>query len=180
MKAISKKLSIASRMELQDLQKRFEKVEALLKDKPWFSKDKWIVSQHPFPKTKPDGVTLHVYKRHWFNNEGLGIHFESYLDLNPKKLKKTYLTLHTLHYGEIPGKSIDRKKFSKPLVDSINEEVATWNGYSFRAGKYGLQPFTRFLDASSKQFEVELVNELERLCKRVGPKIDKVLNSLMT
>lgn len=166
-------------MEIKDLQQRFSKVEDLLRSKSWFTDQKWIVAQHLFPKTKPDGVTLHVFKKHWFNEERLGIHFESYLDLNPKKQKKAYVTLHALHYEEFPGSKISRKKFSQPLVDAIYSDVRKWDGYAFRAGKYGLQPFTKFLDATSPRFANDLTKELERLCKVVGPAIDEVLESVI-
>ncbi|MBC7467461.1 MAG: hypothetical protein H7256_15840 [Bdellovibrio sp.] len=170
---------VNNQIETKILEKRFDKVAAILKAKPWFSKEEWIVSHHSFPKTKPDGVTLHVYKCNWYNEDRLGIHFESFLDLNPKKQKKAYLTLHTFHYDQIPGKLIERKKFAKPLVDSIYKQVSAWDGDSFRAGKYGTQSFTTILDACSSQFENQLVKQLERLCKRVGPEIEKTLNSLM-
>lgn len=166
-------------MEVKDVQKRFKKVEKILMSKPWFSAEKWIISQHPFPKNKPDGVTLHVFKKNWFNDESLGIHFESYLDLDTKKQKKTYVTLHALHYDKFPGSEIDRKKFSQPLVDEIYDEVSSWEGFNFRTGKYGLQPFTKFLDASNADFEVDLADEFERLCKILGPRIDKTLKSLL-
>jgi hypothetical protein len=166
-------------MEIRDLQRQFKKVESLLKSKSWFVKEKWIVSQHPFPTVKPEGVTLHVFKKNWFNEDHLGIHFESYLDLNPKKQKKTYVTLHTLHYDEFPETDISRKKFSQQLVDAIYDDVHSWDGYVFRAGKYGLQPFTKLLDASSTQFVDDLAWELERLCRVVGPKIDETLRSVI-
>jgi hypothetical protein len=165
-------------MEIGALEKRFKKVENALCKKSWFKKEKWIVSQHPFPKTRPDGVTLHVFKKHWFNEEKLGIHFESYLDLNLKKQKKAYITLHLLHYDEAPGLGIARKKLAQPVVDLIYDEVSSWDGYSFRAGKYGLQPFTKILDATKPEFESELIEEIERLCKIIGPKIDKALKIL--
>lgn len=136
-------------MEIKDLQQRFNKVEELISSKPWFNEDR------------------------------LGIHFESYLDLNPKKHKKAYVTLHALHHEEIPGSRISRKKFSQPLVDAIYADVRKWDGYTFRAGKYGLQPFTKFLDATSPQFTIDLTKELERLCKVVGPAIDEVLKSII-
>ncbi len=166
-------------MELKSLQQKFEKVQKLLQSKAWFIKGKWLVAQHPFPELKPDGVTLHVFKKNWFNDENLGIHFESYLDLNSKKQKKTYITFHALQYEYFPKTKISRKKFSQQLVDAIYDEVNNWDGYSFRAGKYGLQPFTKFLDASSLKFEEDLVREFERLCKVIGPKIDETLKSVV-
>jgi len=166
-------------MQIDDLSLRFKKVEKLLQAKPWFKKDRWVVSIHPFPAKNPDGLTLQVFKKNWFNDERQGIHFESYFDLNSKKQKKTYVTLHALHADVIPGTKISRKQFAQPLVDQIYDEVSSWDGYEFRAGKYGQQPFTKYLDATDEKFEMQLAQELVRLCERVGPKIDKVLKSLI-
>ncbi|MNL38710.1 hypothetical protein D3C87_1609420 [compost metagenome] len=74
---------------------------------------------------------------------------------------------------------MSRKKFSQPLVDEIYDEVSSWEGFSFRAGKYGVQPFTKFLDASKADFEEDLAKELERLCKVIGPEIDKTLKAII-
>jgi hypothetical protein len=166
-------------VELKELEAKFKTVETALRAKPWFAKGGWLVAQHPFPAKKPEGVTLHVFKKHWFNEEHHGVHFESYLDLNPKKHKSTYVTLHTLHYDAFPGTKISRKKFSQPLVDAIFDEVESWDGYAFRVGKYGLQPFTKLLDAASPKFAEELTTEFERLCKAVGPKVDETLRAVL-
>lgn len=167
-------------MDIKNLQQKFKNTEELIKSKPWFTKGKWIITQHPFPKAMPEGVTLHISKKHWFNEDRQGIHIESYLDLNPKKHKKTYITLHALHYDKFPGTKISRKELTKPLVDEIYDEVTNWDGYNFRVGKYGQQPFTKFLDASSIKFSAELAWEIERLCKLLGPKIDQILKSIIT
>ncbi len=66
----------------------------------------------------------------------------------------------------------------KPIVDAIYKEVASWPGYKFRAGKYGLQPFTIELDGENPNFVDDLTTELERLCKYAGPEIDAVLKIL--
>lgn len=57
--------------------------------------------------------------------------------------------------------------------------MSTWEGYEFRTGKYGQQPFTKFLDATDEKFESLLAKELLRLCERVGPQIDKILKTLI-
>ncbi len=166
-------------MEIVDLISRFKQVEKLLQAKPWFKKERWVVSVHPFPQKSPEGVTLQVFKKDWFNDQRQGIHFESYFDLNPKKQKKTYVTLHALHTNNIPNTKISRKEFVKPLVDRIYDEISSWEGYEFRTGKYGQQPFTKYLDATDEKFESQLAKELARLCERVGPQIDKILKSLI-
>lgn len=166
-------------MTTKNLKDRFKTIENNLSKKAWFKKDKWIVSVHTFPNEKSaEGVTFHIFKKHWWNEERQGVHIESYLDLNPKKQKKTYLTIHLLHSDLIPGTKLKRITFSKPFVDEIFEEVNSWDGYDFRVGKYGQQPFTKFLDASDPKFELELEKEVERMCKKLGPALDKAIKTI--
>ncbi len=70
-------------MTIEAAVKKFSAVEKSLKAKPWFKKDGWQISTHPFPRSSPSGVTFHVFKKNWFNNESGGIHIESHLLLAP-------------------------------------------------------------------------------------------------
>lgn len=165
---------------MQDVIGVFKEVEAKLKAKPWFKKDKWMVSYHPFPSKKPDAVTLHIFKKHWFNEDTRGIHIESFLYLDLKKRKKSSVCIHLLHEDEIPGTKLKRIAVTKPFVDAIYDEVKTWPGYKFRAGKYGLQPFSKELNGLSPKFGDELAIEIEKLCKKLGPEVDQALKELKT
>ncbi|MGZ3711163.1 MAG: hypothetical protein ACXVBE_05375 [Bdellovibrionota bacterium] len=164
---------------VQKTLERFKNVEKNLSVKPWFKKEGWLVSVHPFPEQSPDGITFHVFKKHWFNEGRGGIHIESYLSLDTKKQKKTYLTLHVLHHPLIPGTKIKREKISRPFVDEIYAEVKSWEGYKFRAGKYGVQPFTMNLNGQSDDFESELESEVERLCRKLGPALDRAIKAAL-
>jgi hypothetical protein len=166
-------------MDIEAVKDKFITIEKKLKSKSWFKKDKWLISIHPFPRKNPTGITFHVFKEHWFNEESDGIHIESHLDLNLKKQKKSYLTVHLLHKDNIPGTKLKRIELSKPIVDAVYETVSKWNGYKFRGGKYGQQPFTLTIDGTSKSFEAELEGEITRLCKVLGPQIDTTLSSLI-
>ncbi|MGZ3707000.1 MAG: hypothetical protein ACXVA8_13305, partial [Bdellovibrionota bacterium] len=150
-----------------------------LKAKPWFRKDGWQISTHPFPRSSPSGITFHVFKKHWFNEESGGIHIESHVDLNPAKQKNSYLTVHLLHNATIPGTKIKRIALSKPVIDAALGVVSQWPGYKVRAGKYGQQPFTLTMDGASDTFETELEREVSRLCKMFGPLIDQTLARLL-
>lgn len=165
---------------MQDVIDKFKVVEKALKAKPWFKKDKWIVSVHGFPTAKPEFVTFHVFKKHWFNEDKQGIHIESYLAIAPKKRKKSYITMHVLHHAKIPGTSLKRTEISKPFVDAIYDEVRSWSGYKFRTGKYGTQPFTKTLDGTADDFETTLVEETSRICKHLGPIMDEVINEIQS
>lgn len=165
-------------MTVADLKEQFESVAKQLKKNAWFKSEKWIASAHPFPSGKPDGVTFHLFKKNWFNEDGRGIHVESYLDLSAPKRKKTYVTLHTLHHAKIPGTDLKRIEFSKPFTDRALPLVKKWAGYKLRAGKYGQQPFTYFLDGNSPAFRDELAAEVSRICRELGPEVDRVLAQL--
>ena len=166
--------------QIEKIKKRFKEVEKTLNQKPWFKKEKWIISIHAFPNDKkPEAITLHVFKKHWWNVDRKGIHIESYLDLNEKKQKKTHITLHLLHTPLVPGTKLKRTALSKPFVDAIFDEVKQWPGYKFRAGKYGTQPFTYFLDGSKPEFESELAVEVSRICTKLGPQLERCLKELV-
>jgi hypothetical protein len=157
---------------------KFKRVSKALKQAAWFKKGGWKTSVHPFPRKNPTGITFHVFKANWFNEDSSGIHIESHLDLDLKKQKKTYLTIHLLHEDKIPGTQIKRMELSKPVVDEVFATISKWPGYRFRVGKYGQQPFTLFLDGTAKTFEADLESEVTRLCKLMGPIIDKTLADL--
>jgi hypothetical protein len=159
--------------------KKLKSVELKLKSKAWFKKDKWIVSVHGFPKTKPQFITFHVFKKNWFNEDSQGIHIESFLAIDPKKRKKSSITIHVLHHAKIPGTNLKRTLIAEPFVDAIFDEVKKWDGYKFRAGKYGTQPFTKNLDGSSANFEDELFFETERMCKYLGPHVDNAIKQAL-
>jgi hypothetical protein len=158
---------------------RFQAVEKKLAAQPWFKKEGWRSSVHGFPREAPEGITFHVFKKHWPNEGGRGIHIESYLAIDPAKAGKTYVTMHVFHRAVIPGTKLKRIALSKPFVDAIYGEVKTWEGYKFRAGKYGQQPFTKHLDGKSEHFERELEREVTRLCRTLGPVMDRVLRDVL-
>jgi len=133
------------------------------------------LSTHTVPPKNPAFVTFHVFKDHWFNDEREGIHIESFLAFDPKARKKSSVTIHRLHYDVVPGTKTKRREISESIVGAILDEVSTWDGYKFRAGKYGLQPFTKVLDGSSAKFTSTLADGVSRICKVVGPAVDKVL-----
>lgn len=164
---------------MQDVLQKFKVVEKKLNAKPWFKKEKWLISVHGFPSSKPKFVTFHVFKKHWFNEDKQGIHIESYLAIDPKMRKKSYITIHILHHSKIPGTNLKRLNIAQPFVDSIYSEVKSWDGYKFRVGKYGIQPFTKILDGTDVNFSSILEEEVSRMCKNLGPAVDRVLSQVL-
>lgn len=167
-------------MSQKDVAAIFAQVSKSLMSKAWFKKGKWKVSTHVFPPKKPAFVTFHVFKDQWFNSERQGIHIESFLAFDKKARAKSSITIHLLHYDLIPGAKIKRREIAVPVVDAIFETVSAWDGYRFRAGKYGLQPFTKKLDGNSEDFGATLVEEVTHLCSVVGPVVDDVLFEILS
>lgn len=157
----------------------FANVSKKLKASAWFQKAGWQCAFHDFPEVNPDGVTLHIFKKSWFNNDKQGIHIESYVSYSAAKQKKSHVTIHLLHLKKIPGTATDRKVLAKQFVDEIYESVSNWDGYKFRVGKYGLQPFTKYLNATDDGFEMTLFLDITKMCKSFGPVLDRVLKELM-
>jgi len=86
---------------------------------------------------------------------------------------------HILHEDLIPGTTIKRRAISEPVVDAIYDTISSWDGYKFRAGKYGVQPFALELDGTSADFEKVPVREVSKLCRAIGPVIDKALTDVL-
>ena len=158
-----------------EVRRIFERVQARLEAEPWFARERWIAASHGFPRKAPEGITFHVFKRHWYNADGLGIHIESYLAFDERKRRKSYVTIHVLHHDRIPGTDRKRSEISKPFVDSVIAEVESWEGYRARAGKYGMQPFAKVLDGRDPAFPDLLAEEVSRLCLRLGPAMDRAI-----
>ena len=157
---------------------QLDEVTRTLTAKSWFRRDGWIAATHYFPKTSPIGVTLNVFKAHWLNDARDGIHIETFLGKGTIAGAKSYVALHVFHKDSVPGSKLKRKAITKPFVDAIYEDVAAWPGYAFRAGKYGMQPFTYKFVVAEKGYVKMLSAELERVCRVVGPAMDRVLEEV--
>jgi len=150
----------------------------------WFRDNDWRYSVHNFPPppAAPESVTLHVFKPHWYNEKHQGIHFETFLSPQQWRDGEMPVMLHILHTPLIPGTKLKRIKLSKPFVDDCCDMVSSWPGYSFRAGKYGTQPFTcriSFDVENPGKLKSALEKEFSRLCKKLGPLMDSTLNDVL-
>lgn len=188
---------------MQSAKTLMDGVSTSLNGQGWF-KQNWLISVHFFPSLPqaPESVTMHVFRPHWLNEDGQGIHFEA--QFGPKQWAKLEIPvmLHVFHSGTIPGTKIKRMAVTKPLVDSIYDLVSSWPGYSFRVGRYGAQSFSctlrlvefiaglpgsfdpslaSLLDtvswdtSTAEHFQRMVSKEISRLCIELGPAIDHAL-----
>ena len=165
---------------IQNFEGFFQQITKLLSKKSWFKKDKWITQSHLFEmKGKPEAVSYHIFKKHWFNDERQGIHFETARDLRPGKDREVIVTLHIFHTAKIPGTNLKREAVSKPIIDNIDKSLKSLKGYKFRKGKYGTQYFSKAFKSSEKDLPLIVASEFEILCTTFGPEIDKVLKEIV-
>ncbi len=156
----------------------FEDVASKLEMKRWFAKDGFVARSHPFPREEPEAITFHVFKPSWLNADTRGIHFESYLPVR-EGATDSYVTLHILHEPIIPGTKLKRAAVAVPFVDAVEAKVRTWEGYTVRVGKYGVQPFAKKISARDPRFVDIVVEEMERLCRELGPTMDRTLANVL-
>ncbi|MBK9202801.1 MAG: hypothetical protein IPL73_10270 [Candidatus Obscuribacter sp.] len=153
-----------------------DQVARQLQSSKWF-KDGWLTSVHCFPPppSEPESVTLHVYKKHWYNDDHRGIHFETNLGPEQFATGQVPVMLHILHTPTVPGTKIKRIKITQPFVDEIFDTVSEWDGYAFRVGKYGTQPFSCKLAFTLDDVVDKLASEIGRMCETLGPTLDRVV-----
>ncbi len=143
---------------------------------------KWLTSVHQYPPAPAEAevLTLHVYRSNWFNEDRQGIHFETFIGPKEWKKKQIQIAMHIFHVENIPGTSLKRRAVAVPFVDEIYDLVSSWEGYSFRTGKYGAHPFTKHLSIESETIEAALAAELLKLCLKLGPKMDRTLEAVLS
>lgn len=142
----------------------------------------WLTSIHQYPPEPAlmEVMTLHVYKAGWFNEDGQGIHFETFLGEKEWKQKQIQIAMHIFHCEIIPGTELKRRAVAVPFVDEIFPIVSAWDGYRFRTGKYGAHPFTKILSFKDGNLPQKLSAELVQLCAQLGPVMDNTLKRVLT
>jgi hypothetical protein len=85
----------------------------------WYVRDGWTA----FLGHYHAGIYLQVYKPHWFNHTGDGIHLETGVDARTLDNKVFGIDLHITHKN-----LFDRDKFNAYATPRIEELVKTWQG----------------------------------------------------
>src|SRR5258708_24891368 len=88
----------------------------------WF-RPVWLSRVGYYPKDNPDVASMHVYKPNWFNDDGRGIHFETFA--GPKEAREKYvpLMIHIFPTPVVPGTRIKRIRISRPFIDSAESII---------------------------------------------------------
>jgi hypothetical protein len=103
----------------QEQYPQMTKLQRELAKQAWFVQEGWV----PFIGYYWAGIYMQVYKAHWYNQSGDGIHFEMGLDDESLTQKRAFIDLHIAHRN-----LFDRVRFNELTIPHMAEVVATWEG----------------------------------------------------
>jgi hypothetical protein len=113
-----------------DVMKQLNTAMRQIRRAKWFNKD-WTLRA-----TEPDDGRSHwagiqLAKKNWFNEDGLGIHIETWVSEKEMPSNQLPFVLHVLHQKTFPGTDKTTRDFMKLWreLPEPNELIASWPGY---------------------------------------------------
>jgi len=153
---------------------QFRNVEKDLKQQD--STRAWEIRISYFPDERnPEGIGIQFSKSGWFNEDGKGIHFETWVTEKEIESKKLKFVLHVLHQDFFPGTQKKAWDFLWPFLEdeAVIEYVSKWKG--FKMGRSTPIKGERKFNESVGTIVVE---EFSRFAP-IGDRIDLVLKKIL-
>ncbi len=145
---------------LADFDSIYQDLAAALNRQKWF-KNHWEAKAGLFPNPKePRSVGIQVYKDTWCNEDGRGIHFESWMTNADIKRGTSNVVLHIESSKERTG--INGKTLVKTLFDTAGTKIEKWEGYVTKP-TYTMQPFIKKVIITPDNLLKSLLAEFNRL-----------------
>lgn len=102
--------------------KLVKQAAALVRKEPWFRKGNWTLVA-----SSGDWSGLQLSKTNWFNEEGHGIHFETWLSPEVLESGVVQFQAHVMHAGmTFPGTDKKAGALSRPVIARHGELVRSW------------------------------------------------------
>lgn len=136
----------------------------------------WIARVAYFPDEKtPKGVGIQLSRPNWFNEEGMGIHFETWITEKEIQSKKLKFVLHILHQDFFPDTQKKPWDLIFPLVEdkAILDHVAAWKGF-----KMGRTVPIKGEKRYSESLHDTVLGELSHFLP-IGDRIDILLKNIL-
>lgn len=154
--------------------KVFEKVDLGLRGKNWFD-DSWDTHIWLYPSnTMPEGVAIHLFKKHWFNEGKKVIHFECWLRHSDHKRQVAPIEFHFEAGRKVTGFS--RDDFHDLFIEGAGQRVENWSNYDLHERHAG-RPLMGRVPFTLESLEKILVTEFCRL-KQLSPLVDQIIHQL--
>lgn len=149
----------------------YKKVASSLKREKWFSKH-WSAVAGLYPDEKePKSIGIQVFKDTWFNGDGRGIHFESWMTNADVRRGTCNVVLHIESSKERTG--INGKALVKSLFAIEGKVIGAWEGYQAKES-YTMQPFIRKMSIAEDTLHDQLIAEFRRL-SAISDSIDQAI-----
>jgi hypothetical protein len=147
------------------------KLASSLKREKWFTKH-WaaLAGLHPNDK-EPKSIAIQVFKDTWFNDDGRGIHLESWMTNADVRRGTCNVVLHIESSKERTG--INGKALVKALFAIEGKKIEGWEGYQTKES-YTMQPFIRKMTITEDTMHDQLLSEFNRL-STIADSIDKAI-----
>lgn len=152
----------------------FQAAAKILKEQD--STKEWETRVSYFPDEKnPDGVAIQFSKPGWFNDDGKGIHFETWVTEKEIMTKKLKFVLHVLHQDVFPGSEKKAWDFLWPFLEdqAVINYVADWKG--FKMGRSTPIKGERKFTVSLSTAVAEEFSHFAPLENRIDPILEKIL-----
>lgn len=139
----------------------------------------WFENGWTLRPTGPDSggsewVGLQLSKKHWFNEDGMGIHFETWITEKEARTKMLPFELHIMHRSQFPGTDKSAAEFTRRwhTLDGPKRTISNWADYKFGRAK----PLKGKVSFSPGAIPDVVATEFDRF-HVIGADIDRVLNA---
>lgn len=154
---------------------QFDAIHANMRREKWFAP--WRIRVAYFPdKAKPNGVGIQLAKKNWFNDDGMGIHFETWVTAKEIESRKLKFVMHVLHQDHFPGTQKKPWDFLWPFLECqpVIDLVGGWKG--FKMGRS--VPIT-----GSQRFKDDVTPPVVaafEYFRQIGPYVDSTLETVLS
>ena len=144
-------------------------------------REDWFDKNWKLRFTEPDDGGTHwagiqLARKGWFNEEGLGIHIETWVAEKQMPSKQLPFVLHVLHQETFPGTDKNTRDFMNAWreIQEPAELITGWRGY--KAGR--IKPLGGKRRYDPADFSSTIVEEFTRL-HVLGVYVDQVLKQIL-
>lgn len=145
---------------LAEYEALYRELATELEKEKWFQGG-WRLKAGFFPESgSPKSAYIQVFRDSWFNEEGKGIHFESWMTNADVTRGTASVVLHIESSKERTG--INGKALVKALLITAGAKISKWEGYQIKES-YTMQPLARKVSVTPGTFVKTLRKEFTRL-----------------
>lgn len=136
----------------------------------------WIVAVERLSEEYDvDGVGIQLSKTNWFNEDGKGIHFETWVTHKEIEKRSLKFVMHVLHHKFFPGTEKKPWDLILPFIEDqeVISHVESWKGFNM-GRTHPIKGQRRFKDSTTDL----IISEFGTFLK-LGSKVDSILKRIL-